>query len=100
MYPKLYVNEVVGTGREYSIWKKFEGCLHVVRIFLPIVCIQWAMYCLIIFYHTLKADLKKMRPLPKILCIKAVVFLTFWCVLPVTDCGSPLPRAGFVDGHG
>jgi hypothetical protein len=38
------------------------------------------MYCLILFYHTLRVELAPLKPLQKLLCIKAVVFMTFWWV--------------------
>ncbi len=38
------------------------------------------MYSLILFYHTLQHELAGLKPFPKLLCIKAVVFFTFWYV--------------------
>lgn len=37
-----------------------------------------ALYCLILFYHQFVKELAPMRPLPKFLSVKAVVFVSFW----------------------
>lgn len=38
----------------------------------------WAMYCLILFYYTMRLELRPMDPLLKFAAIKLVVFMTFW----------------------
>lgn len=39
--------------------------------------LQVAMYSLIMFYKTFRHELQPMKPLPKFLCIKGVVFFSF-----------------------
>ena len=50
------------------------------------------MYCLVYFYHTLTKELDGLNALPKLLCIKAVVFFTFWQSMLI----SILAQAGVI----
>ena len=40
--------------------------------------VMLSMYCLVLFYITTRVDSERYRPLAKFLCIKAVIFFSFW----------------------
>jgi hypothetical protein len=42
--------------------------------------ISYALVTLVLFYNTLRAKLLPFDPLPKFLCVKAIVFFAFWQV--------------------
>uniref|UniRef100_A0A5K3FXR9 Transmembrane protein 184C n=1 Tax=Mesocestoides corti TaxID=53468 RepID=A0A5K3FXR9_MESCO len=38
----------------------------------------WALYCLVLFYQCTRTELKEMNPISKFICVKFVVFMSFW----------------------
>lgn len=52
----------------------------------------WALYCLVLFFLGTKEELHPVRPLPKFLAIKAIIFFTYWQSLTI----SLLETAGVI----
>jgi len=42
------------------------------------ISVTLAMYMLVLFYHVTKDELRPFKPVPKFLCIKAVILFAFW----------------------
>ncbi|GAB9467713.1 hypothetical protein Gpo141_00005049 [Globisporangium polare] len=53
--------------------------------FVLTVSQTWALYCLVLFFLGTKEELTPMRPLPKFLAIKAIIFFTYWQSLMITS---------------
>ena len=59
---------------------------------------MWAMYSLVMFYYSTREELEPWRPVGKFVCVKLVVFFTWWQSLVIAilfklglihDIGSP-----------
>lgn len=53
-----------------------SGYLYVSVIYNVSICLS--LYCLAIFWLCVSADLKPFRPMPKFLCVKGILFFSFW----------------------
>ncbi|CAL1530878.1 unnamed protein product [Lymnaea stagnalis] len=78
-----------------------EGDFNFVTAWSYIVIISnmsqiFAMYCLVLFYRAFREELKPLRPVPKFLCVKAVVFLSFWQALLI----AALAKTGAIPSDG
>mmetsp|Transcript_12851 Transcript_12851/g.24414 ORF Transcript_12851/g.24414 Transcript_12851/m.24414 type:complete len:518 (-) Transcript_12851:198-1751(-) len=68
----LQVWGLYGEG-EFSLTKGY------IYIFFINNCSQcWALYCLVVLYEATHEDLAPIKPFAKFVCVKGVVFFTFW----------------------
>lgn len=56
------------------------------------------MYFLVLFYMATKEELAPIKPVPKFLSIKAIIFFSFWqgVALAVIEKLGWLPKVGFI----
>ncbi|KAG9019517.1 hypothetical protein FRB90_001179 [Tulasnella sp. 427] len=67
-----------------------SGYLWVSIIYNVSICV--ALYCLAIFWVCINEDIKPFRPMPKFLCVKGILFFSFWQAIGV----SILVSAGLI----
>ncbi|KAI0916543.1 hypothetical protein AcV5_010451 [Taiwanofungus camphoratus] len=53
-----------------------SGYLYVSIVYNVSICLS--LYCLAIFWMCVNDDLKPFRPMPKFLCVKGILFFSFW----------------------
>ncbi|KAL5530346.1 hypothetical protein ACEPAF_6604 [Sanghuangporus sanghuang] len=53
-----------------------SGYLYVSIVYNVSICLS--LYCLAVFWMVVNDDLKPFRPMPKFLCVKGILFFSFW----------------------
>ncbi|THH13905.1 hypothetical protein EW146_g6366 [Bondarzewia mesenterica] len=53
-----------------------SGYLYISIIYNASICLS--LYCLAMFWLSISDDLKPFRPVPKFLCVKGILFFSFW----------------------
>lgn len=90
------VTQAKGLYCEESLHPKYA---HLWTMFFNMVAVTIAMYCLIAFYLGVKEKLAPNKPFFKLLCIKLVIFFSFWQMVH-SSCSSSIPQTysqAFVD---
>ncbi|KAJ7176913.1 DUF300 domain-containing protein [Mycena filopes] len=56
-----------------------SGYLYISIVYNTSICLS--LYCLAVFWMCVNDDLKPFRPVPKFLCVKGILFFSFWQAL-------------------
>ncbi|KAJ8457564.1 hypothetical protein ONZ45_g18264 [Pleurotus djamor] len=59
-----------------------SGYLYISIIYNTSICL--ALYCLAMFWLVVSDDLKPFRPVPKFLCVKGILFFSFWQAIGIS----------------
>ncbi|KAK7051973.1 DUF300-domain-containing protein [Favolaschia claudopus] len=71
-----------------------SGYLYISIIYNTSICLS--LYCLAVFWMCVNDDLKPFRPVPKFLCVKGILFFSFWQAIFI----SILVSAGVINHLG
>ncbi|KAF8621266.1 hypothetical protein AX15_007926 [Amanita polypyramis BW_CC] len=71
-----------------------SGYLYITIIYNISICL--ALYCLAMFWLCINEDLKPFRPIPKFLCIKGILFFSFWqsVIISILVAAKAITRLG------
>ncbi|KAG2360757.1 organic solute transporter Ostalpha-domain-containing protein [Suillus spraguei] len=87
------IMKATGTYHEGD-FRARSGYLYVSIVYNVSICL--ALYCLAVFWMCVSHDLKPFRPVPKFLCVKGILFFSFWQSIVV----STLVAAGAISKLG
>ncbi|KAH9991944.1 organic solute transporter Ostalpha-domain-containing protein [Russula compacta] len=63
-----------------------SGYLYITIIYNASICLS--LYCLAMFWLSISEDLKPFRPMPKFLCVKGILFFSFWQAIGISFLAS------------
>ncbi|EJT99726.1 DUF300-domain-containing protein [Dacryopinax primogenitus] len=71
-----------------------DGYLYVSVIYNTSICIS--LYCLAMFWKVVSHDIQPFRPVPKFLCVKGIIFFSFWqsIFISILVSAGAIPRMG------
>jgi hypothetical protein len=78
---KVFSSLVIAVFEPMGLYNEGEINITSVSVYVNLiinVSQMWAIYCLVKFYHATHENLSQWHPLGKFLCIKGVVFFTWW----------------------
>jgi hypothetical protein len=75
------IMKATGTYHEGD-FRARSGYLYVSIVYNVSICL--ALYCLAVFWMCVSGDLKPFRPVPKFLCVKGILFFSFWQSIAVS----------------
>jgi hypothetical protein len=99
---KVFSSLVIATFEPMGLYNEGEISITSASVYVNFiinVSQMWAIYCLVKFYHATHENLSQWHPLGKFLCIKGVVFFTWWqgVGLAVLKSNGLIPEIGTWD---